>query len=116
MKLLYKKTVLLFFEPRTDSSAMRLKPDNFYPVSDNELRELWLRYRDADVRRVILEVVRARGIMGKAHADACAAQHALWEHQDGNLKAAVQRVIDAMVAEKIRLGAMSGMIPHNYQK
>ena len=59
---------------------MRLKPDNFYSVSDNELRELWLRYRDANVRRVILDVARARGIMGKAHADACAAQHALWDH------------------------------------
>jgi hypothetical protein len=32
------------------------------------------------------------------------------------VKAAVWRVIDAMVAEKNRLAAMGGVIPHNYQK
>jgi hypothetical protein len=95
---------------------MRLKPDDFYPVSDSELRDLWRRYRDDDVRRLILEVVRARKIMRKAHDDALAAQNAFWEHQDGNLKSAVQRMIDAMLAEKVRLGAMGGIIPRNYQK
>lgn len=87
---------------------MALDPDDFHPVNASELREIWRRHRDEDVRRVILEVVRARKIMAQAHSDALRAQHAFWESQDGNMKAAIQQIVDAMLKEKIRLGSQGG--------
>ncbi|WP_156125629.1 hypothetical protein [Paraburkholderia kururiensis] len=48
---------------------MRLIPTDFPTVSDDELRELWRRFRDPDVRRLILEVHRARTAMRQVHAD-----------------------------------------------
>jgi hypothetical protein len=89
---------------------MRLPLDDFYPVSENELRELWHRHCDAEVGRLIQEIVRARKLMLKAHAEALKAQQAFWEHQDGNMKAAIQSVVDAMLLETIRLGSQGGMI------
>ncbi len=47
--------------------------------------------------------------MRRAHAEALEAQLAMWNRQDGNLKAAIQKIIDAMLEEKIRLGAMGGI-------
>ena len=88
---------------------MRLTPDDFPAVTDRELRELWTRYHEADVRRLILEVHRAREIMRQAHGDALRAQLGMWNREDGNLKAALQRVIDALLAEKVRLGAVGGV-------
>ncbi|CAG9256345.1 conserved hypothetical protein [Paraburkholderia caribensis] len=90
---------------------MRLTPTDFPTVSDSELRDLWRRHQDADVRRLILEVHRARVIIRQAHADALDAQLAMWNKRDGDLKAQLQAVIDAMLAEKIRLGAMGGSLP-----
>ncbi|CAG9194413.1 MULTISPECIES: hypothetical protein [Paraburkholderia] len=90
---------------------MRLTPTDFPTVSDSELRELWRRHQDPDVRRLILEVHRARAIIRQAHADALDAQLAMWNKRDGDLKAQLQAVIDAMLAEKIRLGAMGGSLP-----
>jgi glutamyl-tRNA reductase len=90
---------------------MKLKPDDFPVVMNGELRELWKRYRDPDVRRLILEVHRAREVMNAAHADALRAQYALWQKQEGNVREALQTVTDRMLAEKVRLGAMGGIPP-----
>lgn len=87
---------------------MRLTPDEFPVVMDSELRAMWCEYRDVDVRRLILEINRARKIIHAAHADALAAQMAMWNSEEGNFKASLQKVIDSMLAEKIRLGAMGG--------
>jgi hypothetical protein len=65
---------------------MKLTPDNFEPITEFELRELWKRYRDADVRRLVLEVHRARAVLGESHADALRAQYALWQKHDGNVR------------------------------
>ena len=90
---------------------MRLTPHEFPTVTDHELREFWRRHRDADVRRLILEVHRAREIIRDIHADALAVQYAIWNKQDGEVKANLQKVIDKALAEKIRLGAMGGIVP-----
>jgi hypothetical protein len=42
--------------------------------------------------------------------------NAFWDQKNCNLKSAVQRVIDTMLAEKVQLGAMSGIIPRNHEK
>jgi len=72
---------------------------------------MWRSHRDVDVRRLILEVHRGREVTGRAHSDALQAQLALWNDHDGNLSAALQEIIDALVGEKIRLGAMGGTPP-----
>lgn len=87
---------------------MKPTPDNFAPITNDELRELWRQYRDVDVRRLILEVHRARNVMDAAHADALKALYAPWARGEGNVKASVQVVIDRLLAEKARLGAIGG--------
>ncbi|WP_429558165.1 hypothetical protein [Paraburkholderia youngii] len=87
---------------------MRLTPEEFPVVMDAELRSLWHEYHDDNVRRLILEVHRARQIMREAHEGALAAQLALWNREDGNLRASIQKLVDAMLAEKIRLGVIGG--------
>jgi hypothetical protein len=49
---------------------MSLKIDDFDPVSDGDLRELWRSCHDPFLRRVILEVVRYRQVLDKALAEA----------------------------------------------
>jgi glutamyl-tRNA reductase len=90
---------------------MKLTPDNFPVVNDRELRELWQQYPDENVRRLILEVHRAREVIRDVHSDALAAQNAIRNKEDGNLKANLQKVIDRALNEKIRLGAMGGITP-----
>jgi len=87
---------------------MSLTPDNFEPITDSELRQLWRQYRDPDVRRLILEVHRARGVVNAAHGDALKALYASWDKRPGDVKASVQAVIDRLLAEKVRLGAIGG--------
>jgi hypothetical protein len=87
---------------------MGLTPDNFEPITDSELCQLWRTYRDPDVRRLILEVHRARRVVNAAHADALKALYASWDKHPGDVKASVQAVIDRLLAEKVRLGATGG--------
>jgi hypothetical protein len=84
---------------------VNLTPDDFPPVTNDELRELWVRYRDVDIRRLILEVHRAREVTNAAHTDALKAQYALWEKKDGHVKASLQMVIDRLLTEKTRISA-----------
>jgi glutamyl-tRNA reductase len=90
---------------------MKLTPDNFPVVNDRELRELWQQYPDENVRRLILEIHRAREVIRDVHSDALAAQNAIRNKEDGNLKTNLQKVIDRALNEKIRLGAMGGITP-----
>lgn len=90
---------------------MKLTPDDFPVVTDLELRDLWRQNNNLDVRRLILEVHRARGVLSAAHGEALKAQYALWRQEEGNMKAALQTLIDRLLAEKIRLGAIGGMPP-----
>lgn len=50
--------------------------------------------------------------MRAAHADALGAQLAMWNREDGNLKYSIQKLVDSMPAEKIRLGATGGKSTH----
>jgi hypothetical protein len=44
------------------------KLPDFEPVTTREMRELWKKYRDPDVRRLILEVERGRRQMDEVGA------------------------------------------------
>ena len=56
---------------------MPLRVDDFEPVSDGDLRELWRICHDPALRRLILEVVRYRRVIDKAHAEALQIQYGL---------------------------------------
>ena len=92
---------------------MPLRPDDFETVSDAELRDFWVRYRDPDVRRLILEVHRARGVMKAAHGEAQSVLYALWEKKSDDAIAVVKGQIDRLMWEQNRLGARGGIIPKN---
>jgi|HubBroStandDraft_5_1064220.scaffolds.fasta_scaffold105833_2 hypothetical protein len=51
--------------------------------------------------------------MSEAHAEALKARYAIWKHQDGNLKAPIRKIVDAMLEEKIGRGSQGGLIVHN---
>ncbi|PRG16833.1 hypothetical protein [Burkholderia multivorans] len=90
---------------------MRLTPDNFRTVSNDELRELWRMHRDLDVRRLILEVYRARRSLADAHSLAIEVKYALWARDSDRLNNALEPLIEMLLQEKIRLGATTGVPP-----
>lgn len=49
---------------------MSLKIEDFEPVSNGDLRDLWRFCRDPALRRLILELVRYRRVIDRAHAEA----------------------------------------------
>ena len=92
---------------------MPLRPDDFETVSNAELREFWVKYRDPDVRRLILEVHRARGVMKAAHQEALSILYALWDKKNDDATDVVKQQIDRLMWEQYRLGARGGIIPKN---
>ncbi|MDQ7981903.1 hypothetical protein QYH69_32285 [Paraburkholderia sp. SARCC-3016] len=86
-----------------------MTPDDFPIVMDRELRELWREHRNIDVRRLILEVHRAREVHRICHAAAHSAHYALGEKQHDQARVFVQKVLDCIGNEKVRLGAMGGI-------
>lgn len=89
---------------------MALLPDDFETVSNNELRRIWGEFRDPDVRRLILEVHRARLVMSDAHADALNVMYALWDKKDDEALKTLKSLIERLQWEKDRLGARGGLI------
>lgn len=87
-----------------------LKLDDFDPISNNELRELWVKCRDGDVRRLILEVVRAWRVIGKALNDAHQAQYRAWDNAQNQLDSALKRLLTRLGDEHVRLGSQGGII------
>lgn len=88
---------------------MKLTPDDFPVVMNSELREMWVAYPDVHVRRLILEVHRAREVHRLSNADAQGAQYAIWDKKDGNLEAAINKLIERYAAENQRLGSVGGI-------
>jgi hypothetical protein len=89
---------------------MALKVDDFDPVSNNDLREFWRRYPDRDVRRLILEVVRARRVMDRALGEAQRIYHGAREGNQGQVSSAATALAERLSAEKTRLGAHGGVV------
>lgn len=86
-----------------------MTPDDFPPVMDRELRELWREHRNVDVRRLILEVHRAREVHQVCLG---AAQEAMYKLRDKDAVSArphVQKVMDCIGNEKERLGSQDGI-------
>lgn len=75
------------------SSTNSAPLQDFPVVTERDLRELWRLYRDANVRRLILEVHLARAMIFESHTDALSAQYAMWRKQEEELKAQLHKVI-----------------------
>ena len=80
---------------------MNLPP--FRTVTDNELRELWVRYPDPDVRRLILEVVTGRGVLEEVYSCYCTV-HRAWRKEVGGNLIALHLMQTALVNERGRRG------------
>jgi hypothetical protein len=89
---------------------MPLKLDDFDPISENELRELWAKYRDRDVRRLILEVERARRVIKAALGDAQQAQYGIWNSAEHQRDSALKRLLTRLADERVRLGSQGGIV------
>jgi hypothetical protein len=92
---------------------MRLTPDDFPIVMNRELRDLWLAHHDVDVRRLILEVHREREVHRLSYSDVLSAKYAMWEKKEGDLRAAIQKLIDRYASENQRLGSVGGLPVQN---
>lgn len=86
-----------------------MTPDDFPIVMDRELREMWREHRNIDVRRLILEVHRAREVHTICHAAANTALYALWDKHAEKALPCVQKVLDCIGNEKERLGSQGGI-------
>lgn len=88
---------------------MKLTPDNFRPVMPQELRELWRAYPDPRVRRLILEVHRAREVQDLTHADATRGLYAGPGQNPGEMKVRLDAIAGRIAREHIRLGSHGGI-------
>jgi hypothetical protein len=88
---------------------MPLRVDDFEPVSDGDLRELWRICHDPALRRLILEVVRYRRVIDKAHAEALQIHYGLEADNRGKIVGAAKSLLARMQDEHIRLGSQGGI-------
>ena len=89
---------------------MKLTPNHFPPVMAGDLRIFWRAYRDPDVRRLILEVHRAREAQELTHRDAQTAIYACQEQKFDEVKVRLARIAERIYLESVRLG-YQGSIP-----
>lgn len=74
----------------------------FATVTQSELRALWKRHENSDVRRLILEVARYRSVMKEVDAQYKIIHQAWREEQGGNLMA-LHLLMQIMTTERQRL-------------
>jgi hypothetical protein len=86
-----------------------MTPEDFPIVMDRELRDLWKEHRNVDVRRLILEVHRAREVHSICNAAAQAALYAFWDKHYDQAGVHVQKILDCIGNEKERLGSSGGI-------
>src|SRR6266852_1381913 len=72
---------------------MSLKVDDFEPVSNGDLRDLWRICRDPALRRLILEVVRYRRVIDRAHAEALEIHYGLGANNQGKIVGAAKSLL-----------------------
>jgi hypothetical protein len=89
---------------------MPLKVDDFDPISNGDLKELWRMCRDPSIRRLILEVVRYRRVLDRAHAEAMQIHDGLHEKDSGKIVGAAKNLLTRLGDEKDRLGARGGRV------
>lgn len=74
-----------------------------------DLRELWLAYPERNVRRLILEVHRAREIHDMTCADTTKALYLQQEKKYGHVNAYLLAILERLKLESVRLGSHGGI-------
>jgi hypothetical protein len=88
---------------------VKFTPDNFPIVMQGDLRELWVVHRNIDVRRLILEIDRARKVQKACLTMLHSAKYALEEKHYDEAAGHLDRAIDCLFNEKMRLGSQGGI-------
>ncbi|SRR5260370_30890937 len=89
---------------------MRLKIEDFDPISNSDLRQFWKLNRDPNLRRLILEVVRYRGVIYRALGEAQRIEDGLREKDNGKITGASQSLVGRLRDEQTRLGSQGGRV------
>ncbi len=89
---------------------MRLKIEDFDPVSNGDLREFWKMNRDPNLRRLILEVVRYRRVIYRALGEAQRIEDGLREKNNGKIVGASGSLVSRLRDEQTRLGSEGGYV------
>ncbi|CAN7772234.1 hypothetical protein [Caballeronia sp. LjRoot31] len=89
---------------------MSLKIEDFEPVSNGDLRDLWRICRDPALRRLILEVVRYRRVIDRAHAEALEIHYGLEANNQGKIVGAAKSLLARLQDEHVRLGSQGGIM------
>lgn len=74
----------------------------FVPVTQEELRTLWLKYPDSDVRRLMLEVARYRDVLAEVDR-LYKITHRAWRETNGGNLIALHELQTLLYAERERL-------------
>lgn len=84
-------------------------PDHPTPTI-NELRALWHRHRDHDIRRLILEIQRLREVQEEIEYLRSVTERA-WKSENLGTLVALEKLRVLMQSERSRLGILSGLPP-----
>lgn len=74
------------------------KLPDFAPVTTREMRELWQKHRDPDIRRLLLEVEHSRQFLADVH-DLFEAIHASYREKVGGSSVAIHQMKTLLVEE-----------------
>jgi len=80
--------------------ASKLPP--FRPVSQDELRAVYARYRDPDIRRIVLEVERYRRVIAEMDT-LYKSTHQAWRDEVGGNLISLHMLLQIMTTERQRL-------------
>lgn len=80
--------------------ASKLPP--FRPVSQDELRAVYARYRDPDIRRIVLEVERYRRVIAEMDT-LYKSTHQAWRDVVGGNLISLHMLLQIMTTERQRL-------------
>jgi hypothetical protein len=75
-----------------------------------ELRTFWRRYRNEDIRRLILEVQHLRSVLDEVEYLRSITEKA-WKEEDLGTLVALEKLRVLMQSERSRLGVLSGLPP-----
>lgn len=80
---------------------------NFRPPIVEEMRELWLKHRDPDVRRLLLEIHHLRGVLVEVESLRESIDR-VWKDEVGGQLVALYQLRCRLQEERVRIGILSG--------
>jgi hypothetical protein len=91
----------------SDSPPGAPSPNDFRPPITVEMRELWRAYPDPDVRRLLLEIVHLRRLLGEIETLRQAIDRA-WKAEAGGQLVGLEALRCRLQEERVRIGIIQG--------